>query len=886
MVAMEKEDYIQHYGILRKSGRYPWGSGGNQSERNRTFLQTIKEMLGLGMTEKQIADTFEISTTELRAAKSIARNEQYQTQVNMAQKLKDKGWSNQAIADRLEVSESKVRTLLAPGAKDKADVLTNTADILRKEVAEKKYLDVGTGVENYLGVSDTRLNTAVAILKEEGYKVYPLKVQQLGTGKETTVKVLCPPGTEYKELYANRDQLKQIQTWSDDGGRTAFGLKEPISIDSSRIAVVYGDEGGTEADGVMYVRPGVEDISLGGARYAQVRTMVDGTHYLKGMAVYRNDLPDGVDIVFNTNKKDTGNKLDAFKPLQEDKDNPFGAELKRQIQDENGKVTSAMNLLSEEGDWNSWSKSISAQALSKQSPSLAREQLNKMYERRQKEFDEIMALDNPTVRKKLLEDFADTADASAVHLKAAALPRQRWQVILPDNSLSESEVYAPNFKDGEKVVLIRYPHGGTFEIPELTVNNRKRSPRENLGNAQDAIAINAKVAERLSGADFDGDTVLVIPNNSGKIKSSPALRDLKGFDPKASYPEYPGMKRMTSRGTQREMGDISNLITDMTIQGASTDELARAVKHSMVVIDAEKHGLDYRSSARDNGIRALKEKYQGGPRAGAATLISNSGKKAVVRVPERKPRPYKDGGPIDKATGKRVFVETGVEYVNRKGETVKRTTAVPKLDLVDDVSVYSSGTPMERIYVDHANRMKALGNSARKEMVNTPRLKYSPTAKKTYSKEVESLNAKLALAVKNRPRERQAQVLANAQVEAKKRDNPNLTPERLKRIKSQALTESRQRTGAQKAKIQFTPKEWQAIQAGAVSDSKLRSMLDNADLDQVKSLATPRVRPVVSPAKLRRAQALMDGGATRAEAASALGVALGTLDEALYGGDG
>ena len=48
------------------------------------------------------------------------------------------------------------------------------------------------------------------------------------------------------------------------------------------------------------------------------------------------------------------------------------------------------------------------------------------------------------------------------------------------------------------------------------------------------------------------------------------------------------------------MGDVSNLITDMTIKGANNDELARAVRHSMVVIDSEKHNLDVKASARDN----------------------------------------------------------------------------------------------------------------------------------------------------------------------------------------------------------------------------------------------------------------------------------------------
>lgn len=242
---------------------------------------------------------------------------------------------------------------------------------------------------------------------------------------------------------------------------------------------------------------------------------------------------------------------------------------------------------------------------------LIKKQLNLTKADKQAEFDEICALNNPTVKKNLLKSFADDCDAAAVHLKAAALPRQKYQVILPLTSIKDDQVYAPNYNDGEKVALIRYPHGGTFEIPILTVNNKHAEGKRVLGTTPaDAIGISSKVAERLSGADFDGDTVMVIPTGKSiKITSTPPLKGLERFDPKTSYPERQGMKYM--KNTQTEMGIISNLITDMTLKGANQDELARAVRHSMVVIDAEKHKLDYKKSEADNGIAALKKKYQG-----------------------------------------------------------------------------------------------------------------------------------------------------------------------------------------------------------------------------------------------------------------------------------
>lgn len=879
---IQEDDYLAHYGILRKSGRYPWGSGNDQNTRNRDFLGYVDGLRKEGLSETEIARGLGITTTQLRAAKSIARTQQRQADIAMAQRLKTKGYSNVAIGERMGINESSVRALLAPGLKDRADILETTSSMLREQVAKKGLIDIGSGVENHIGISQTKLATAVAVLREEGYGVHYVKVEQLGTGQQTTIKVLTPKGMTYADVYKNRDQIQQIAGHSVDGGRTFFGLHPPLSIKSSRVAVRYAEEGGADADGVIYVRPGVADVSLGGSRYAQVRIAVDGTHYLKGMAMYKDDLPAGVDLMFNTNKSNTGSKLDAMKKMKDDPDNPFGASISRQILSRDGKkVTSAMNIVNEEGNWETWSRNLSTQFLSKQSVNLAREQLAMTLERKKSEFDEIMALTNPAVKKRLLESFADDVDASAVHMKAAALPRQASHVILPINTLKETEVYAPNYRNGERVVLVRHPHGGVFEIPELTVNNNHPEARKALGNAKDAIGINAKVAARLSGADFDGDTVLVIPNGHGKVKTAQALAGLKGFDPQSAYPGYEGMPKMSPRTKQLEMGVVSNLITDMTIRGATSSELARAVRHSMVVIDAEKHNLNYKQSAIDNGIPQLKEKYQGGATAGAATLISRAS--SQVRVPDRKPRSAAKGGPIDRRTGQKVFEETGESYTNRKGKVILKTITSEKLAETNDARTLSSGTPIEEVYVSHSNSLKGLANAARKAQVNTPPLKYSPSAKGVYAKEVVTLNAKLNVALKNRPIERQAQVLANSVVTAKRNQNPHLEPAELKKIKAQALAEARARTGAKKQLIEITDSEWAAIQAGAISNNKLNQILSNADLDRVKELATPRTKVLMTSAKQTRARSMIASGYTQAEVADALGVSLSTLKSSLSG---
>lgn len=893
MVVLD-EDVLAHYGVIRRSGRYPWGSGGNVDgpitvTNNKGFLDWIKGLRFAGFSDKDIYEGLNMSSTDFRAQITISTDALRQENIASAVALKDRSWSNTAIAKRLGVSEGTVRNYLAPSEERKESQIQLTAKLLRQQIDEKGVIDVGKGVSNTINVSDNTLKTAVAILKKEGYTVGTVKAPQQGTDTDTTVKFIAKPGTTQKEVWQNQDRIRLIDEWVSDDGTSVLGIKPPLNFDSKRLAINYAEDGGAQSDGLMYIRPGVEDLSLGGKMYAQVRVQVDGTHYLKGMAVYKDDLPDGVDILFNTNKtKDVpvlGSKDNTIlKPLKTkegtneiDTDNPFGTVIKnggqilRDPSDRSSDVTSVMNLVYEEGDWSDWSRTLASQVLSKQEPKIAKSQLEATLKRRQEEFDEIMSLTNPTVRKKLLKEFADEADAASVHLKTAGFERQNWNVILPVNSIKPNEIYAPNFIDGEPVVLIRYPHGGQFEIPELRVNNSNAEAKSIMGNARDAVGIHHSVAERLSGADFDGDTVLVIPNRDGALKSKPALEGLKNFDPKTRYPKYPGMKVMTN--TQNEMGKISNLITDMTIKEAPLEEIVRAVRHSMVVIDGEKHELNYRESARREGISDLKAKYQQG---GASTIISRA--KSRVYVDDRKERPASQGGPIDPITGEKVYVPTGKLNYKTGAPQQRRSQALKE---TKDPRSLSSGTPIENLYADYSSNMKTMANKARLAYLATPRLKYNKTAKETYSKEVGELNAALELAIQNAPRERRAQILARTIVSAKRQENPSADDATIKKWKGQALTEARARTGAGKTRIELTPNQWDAIQAGAISDSKLGDILNNSNMDTVRDLATPRTKLSMTPAKTTQAAGLLAAGYTRAEVARKMGVSLSTLDRAV-----
>jgi len=917
------EDGLRHIGIKRRSGRYPWGSGDDPFQRSRGFKAYMEEMKAQGLSNAQIAkglteyanegrdkkDHIKVSSTDVAAATQVSTNYIFAENQAMAFRLKEKGMANTKIAEQMGTNESTVRGWLKASTDIKENSLQGTANALKEHLETSPYLDVGKGTELHMGIAGTKLQAAIVMLRDEGYNLYHMSAPQLGTGKDTRMKILTHPERTWKDTHDAmiRGEIGNVTAQSKDGGLNFFTPKEmPVSVSSKHLEVRYGPDGGDKMDGVIELRRGVDDLSLGANRYAQVRIAVDGTHYLKGMAMYADDLPAGVNMRFNTNKKreDAPNKLDALKPMKTDKDgnidaaNPFGATTRPQMfVDKSGKEkTSPLNIVNEEGSWDQWSKSLSSQMLSKQPVSLASQQLRRTQASRRQDLDDILRLTNPVVRQKLLDDFAESADAAAVHLKAAAMDRQSSHVILPMNSMRPNEVYARNFNDGDRVVLVRYPHGGPFEIPELTVNNKNPAANRILGNARDAIGIHHTVAEQLSGADFDGDAVLVIPNPTRQIKTRPPLKQLEGFDPKRAYPipdDDTTIKRMTKKNTQTEMGKISNLITDMTIHGASDAELARAVKHSMVVIDAEKHSLNYKQSERDNNIAELKTNYQGGPRRGAATLISRSS--ATARIDEVK-QPHGKAG-VDPVTGRKILEPTGRSYVKvtekvskRTGEvvttekTVMRKTKGTQMEFTTDARALLSKnpTPMEELYASHANNMKDLANQARRSSLAIVSPRQSKAARAIYSKEVQSLTEKLRLAERNKPLERQAQIVGKAMAKNRIDANPGYDNDDIKKIKYQSLEEARTRVGANKKKIgsevsPLTDREWEAIQAGAFSSTTLRSILANADMDRVTYLATPRARTALTPGQLARAKQMVASGRGMSEIAEELGLPRSTL---------
>lgn len=979
-IMMDEDNDIMHYGTKRHSGRYPWGSGENPYQRtdnynsitekvaaklgaskpgvprhpgdnkaelgdnlytkNKKFHLVYNDLKAQGMTDAQMAKYFSdltgkrVSINELKAKRSIdSQNERLELQTRVQRLRDNKGYGWTEIGKLIDKPESSVRSLYNQAQNPKKQLNQKVADRL-EEILKKKggYLDISSGTElGYpwdpdhpkTGISQSQLNTASLILKEKGYEVHKIDIKQITNPKQYTgTLVLAPKGTSKRDIIENLENLHSVEDYTPDAGRTWSTPELPNYIDRSRIYVRFAEDNGTARDGMVEIRPGVKDLSLGDSSYCQVRIAVKdcdvqgklndkgqpepSNRYIKGMAVYSDEVPEGYDIVVNSAKSKAKGDAAAFKPIKNelDIDEVFGAKIMADGQnhwtDENGEDhLGYINKVNDEGKWMNWSKTLPSQFLSKQSKELIEKQLNLTYAEALDEYNDIMSYQNPVVKQKALEEFAAECDSASVDLKATALPRQQSHVLIPINTLKSNEIYAPGYDDGEEVVLIRYPHQGIFEIPRLIVNNKNKEGKKFIGpNAPDAVGINHDVAEQLSGADFDGDTVTVIPTkNIAKINNRPYLDELKDFNAKTEYPYREGMKHLDKAQTQTQMGIISNLITDMTIKGATDEEIARACKHAYVIIDADKHNLDWKRSEIENGIDELKRIYQKKPDGGyggASTLLSLASSEAHVN--ERQIARIDDEGNAHKAwrpnkEGEWEYMETGRTMkklqknkdgspkLDKDGKPIYKevmvTEKVPKMSLHKDAHDLSSGTVQEELYADYANQMKYLANQARKEAINMTIPSKNPEAAKAYKNEVESLNNKLENALRNAPKERQALVLANVALRNVLDNNPGMTKDQIKKETQLIMKRSRDQVGAHKQDVlvEITPKEWEAIQANAVSPSKLRTILKNTDSDKVKKLASPKIDNTQLPtAKVNKIKAMSLSGFTLQEIADALGI--------------
>lgn len=949
----DEENSLMHYGVGVDdgapgigSGRYPKGSGDNPYQHGVDFLSRVDMLKKSGVTKPlDIAKAMGCrNTTDYRIEYTRALNDWKRERAAQAQKMLDSGMKKKAVAQKLGIRDSTLASWLNPKSLERVSAAQNTANFLEDQVKSKKMIDVGEGVEKELNVSKEKLREALAILESKGYVVYGGRVPQAtNPGKQTTLKVLAMPDESWSDLYHHPEKIKSVRDYvrrETEDGKEIFEKKWkfPASMDSKRLMIRFADDvapdghTGVEKDGTIEIRRNVPDLDLQGSHYAQVRILVDGNKYLKGMAHYSDHMPDGIDVIFNTNK--TRDQADnVLKNIKKDPDNPFGALLRKDggqymyTDKETGEQKLGLiNKTRQEGDWEDWQDKLPSQFLAKQPMALINKQLGLAIADKKSEYADILAIENPTLRKALLNDFAESCDSDAVDMSAAALPRQKYQVILPVPTLKDNEVYAPNFKDGETLALVRFPHGGLFEIPILKVNNRNPQGREMIGeNPIDAIGLNKTNADRLSGADFDGDTVMCIPCNDPEFSDThvinrPPLEGLADFDPKTQY-HYDkvetriekvkqkdgtykeqevdhyfrnGMEFKPMTRTGLEMGNVSNLIMDMTLKGAGPDELAAAVRHSMVVIDAEKHHLDWKQSEIDNHIRDLKKKYQhridesdGSEHYGASTLITRAKSPTQVIKPTGSPH-------IDPETGKLVYKDSQLipqTYVDKQGKTQTRMMDVNLLETYDDarklVSTYDPNnpdriytrSPKEAAYAQYSNALRAMANEARKEILVTGDIEFNRAAEKEYHEEAQHLLDEILISELNAPRERMAQLYARGVVLAKKRDNPDMTKKEIKKASNQALADGRTIYGASRHKINITPKEWEAIQAGAISPTKLTTLLKYADSDQVREYATPKTYTSLTTGQIGRIRSMLNDGTSASVIAEQMHVSVSTINK-------
>lgn len=943
-----REIILKHHGVKRKSGRYPWDPS-LHLPKNYKFIEDRDEMKKRGLSDNEIAKQMGLSTTVYRSKVTIAKEELKQYNMQRISKLQSEGMIIDDIAKTIGTTGQTVRNYLDeiknPNKSARAQRVQTeaVAQTLEDAVKRSKYIDVGKGVEIQMGISKEKLKSGLNALVESGeYEVHNLRIAQVtDKNNSTPVKVLTKKGVERSEIYKNMDKVRPVEEFAINGDARMFQqMERPKSIGWDRVHIRYaipeGQKGhgtnddGAMMDGAMFLRPGVKDLNLGKASYAQVRIAVGDTHYLKGMALYGTEemfkgIPKGTDIIFNTNKTANKTPQEVLKELKKnpeggapiDGPNPFGATVKRQntlvdakgnpvyksgVKDRFGNKVpeiGSINIVNEEGDWGSWSKALSAQFLSKQPTTVVHERLKATMKQVQDEYESIQKVTNPVIKKQLMESFVSDLESKQVHMKAAAPKGFQGHVILPVPDMKENEVYAPNYKNGEKVVLIRYPHGGRFEIPELTVNNNSVARKMISKDSPDAIGIHPKVASKMSGADFDGDTAYVIPNNKGKFKSRDSLKELKNFDPNM-YADKPGtFTPITKRYQQTLMGVVSNLITDMTLQGAPSNEIARAVKHSMVVIDAEKHKLNYKRSAEENGIDALMKRYMThvdkvkygdleryNPKTRRVDKVIDPDKlkkdltpgkeytSASTIISRHKQSVITDGYQVEVPDPKSKSGGTKMVWRNKK-ETYL-------VNMVKDANVFlgPNATKTEHHYADYINELKAFKNKVDSEMSGIKMPARDPKAAKIYAEEVLSMKDKVNQVKINRIKERQAQRMAEVSSKAeiaRRSEDEVLKKDEISRIKQQALNKARSMVGAERTPVTITDDEWDAVQSNAVSGTLLKELVSFMDDSQLKSLATPRANKQMTDARKSKAKALLANGYTIAQVAEALGVSSSTI---------
>lgn len=262
---MSEDDFydeanLTHYGMPRRSGRYPWGSGDNPYQHSADFMARVQSLKKSNATavdestgeiltgERAIAKIMGLSNTkELRVQYALAKDEKRTYDVQTAKSMRADGKSLNEIAKAMGFkNDSSVRSLLNDQSASKMNKSKKTADTLKQCLKEKlkddpkAVLDVGVGVERELGVSKEKLNEALYIMQQEGYQVWKGSVPQAtNPGKKTNLRIVGPEGTP-KSAPFDYEHIHSVSEYtSRDNGETFSKTKFPVSMDPKRLAIRY-----------------------------------------------------------------------------------------------------------------------------------------------------------------------------------------------------------------------------------------------------------------------------------------------------------------------------------------------------------------------------------------------------------------------------------------------------------------------------------------------------------------------------------------------------------------------------------------------------------------------------------------------------------------------
>ena len=145
-------DELMHYGMPRRSGRYPWGSGKDPYQHCTDFLSRVKylsdngisdedickslgltkqefeieksfamvhDMVKQGKSEKEIAEALGTTTTKVRLQKTMIKDGHRAVEVDIAKELREQGYSLNEIAKQMgyKMNHERMDTILMSRSK-------------------------------------------------------------------------------------------------------------------------------------------------------------------------------------------------------------------------------------------------------------------------------------------------------------------------------------------------------------------------------------------------------------------------------------------------------------------------------------------------------------------------------------------------------------------------------------------------------------------------------------------------------------------------------------------------------------------------------------------------------------------------------------------------